>query len=290
MHALSSPTPAPSKGILYVYGIATPIIEQYRERWTSRIGQSRGPYLDELTASVASVRNFTSLQVALITDADTLPSTFLKLFDHVGRFDSSAVGGGWGEKIVAMPMSPFEYTLFLDADVVACAPFDYIYDILDYFEVAVSMEPPLSTWRPSEPRGMINGLSAPVYRMLQINSGVVLFRRSEQVFHMFRIWRDLHAAASKAHLSRNISVTDQAYMLAALLQANVRFMQLPINFNFRFHGNVAPISVRGDVVILHTRDRNEARACHIVNQQLGYRMQHPRHGTLPVADVLWDKL
>jgi hypothetical protein len=279
-----------SKGILYVYGTSTPLIEQYKDRWTSRIGQPRGPYLEEIKASVRSVRKFSSIEIALATDSDTLSPSFSELFDHILSFDPSSVTGGWGEKIAAMPISPFDYTLYLDADVVICAPFHFMFDILDYFDVAASMEPPLITWKPSPPSSVRNGLPGHIFdNILHINSGVVMFRRSSEVFNMFRIWKDLHAAATQALGLKNVSAGDQDFLPAALVRAAVRFVQLPVAFNFRFHGNIAPIPIRGPVVILHTRDQGEARTCAIVNQHLEHRLQHPRRGTLPVSDVLWEK-
>lgn len=107
-------------GVLFVLGLHSPLITQYVDRWDSLGG--RGPYVDEISGSLRSVRQFMpNIPIALATDDPNCDKQFLAMFDIVVTFDSSDIKGGWGEKIVGCLNTPFSRTLFLDADTLLCA-------------------------------------------------------------------------------------------------------------------------------------------------------------------------
>jgi hypothetical protein len=127
-----------SIGVVYTLGLKTPLITQYTKHHSSTGG--RAPYLDEISQAIESLRQHSKIEVALITDTIDLPVNFTRMFSSVIHFDSSRVKGGWGDKIVALPLSPFDYTMFLDADVHICSNFDHIFKVLDFVDMAFVLE------------------------------------------------------------------------------------------------------------------------------------------------------
>jgi hypothetical protein len=127
-----------SIGVVYTLGLKTPLITQYTKSNSGNGG--RRPYLDEIARSLASLKQHSKIEVALITDTIDLPENFTGMFSSIIPFDSSHVKGGWGDKIVALPLSPFDYTMFLDADVHICSNFDHIFKVLDFVDMAFVLE------------------------------------------------------------------------------------------------------------------------------------------------------
>lgn len=273
-----------SMGVVYVLGLNTPQITQYLERNNG----GRGPYLDEIAESVTSLRQHTRIPVALIVDTMDLPANFTSMFSTVILFDSAHVKGGWGEKIAALPLSPFDYTMFLDADVHICNNFDHIFKVLDFVDLAFVLEHELKSWLPPAldefEKVYIDDIPKYMFSFLHANSGMLLFKKNRQVLDFFAKWQDIH---SKASLSATESVGDQYYFPYVLWNSDLRFLPLPSNYNLRFHGNIAPVPLRNKVYIVHARTmaNNKNMACSVINRNATYRLQDPVHGAKMVSDI-----
>jgi hypothetical protein len=170
-------------------------------------------YLDLAQASAASLRRLApDLAIDLFTDQPEAAGAFdrvLPIPDHDSR-----------DKIVCMALSRFERTLFLDCDTLALAPPGDLFDILDRFDLAVCHDVRRTTdlvrqgWRVRTP-----------YAFPQMNTGVLLYRRSDAMVRFLADWARDYTAAG---VSR-----DQVTFRDLLWSSDLRFYVLPEEFNLR---------------------------------------------------------
>lgn len=97
------------------------------------IGQK---YHQEVLVSVRSLRKQTQLPIAIITDDATFKSEWFDIIIH-----EPALYRGYGTKIPGMMRSPFsDKTVFIDTDTFVADNVDGIFDLLDYFQFAMSLD------------------------------------------------------------------------------------------------------------------------------------------------------
>jgi hypothetical protein len=123
-------------------------------------------------------------------------------------------------KLLCMAETRFPRTLFLDADTQALGPLDDLFDLLDRFDLAMAHD----VRRASR---LIREGSVPTpYAFPQLNSGVVLYRRSPAVLAFLAEWRRrFHALGA---------TRDQTVLKDLLWQDDsLRFYVLPPEFNLR---------------------------------------------------------
>lgn len=89
----------------------------------------------EAEQSCRSLKRFTKLPVILITDVLNYKSTY---FDSVICVND--LGRSFEVKIKGMMYTPFKRTIFLDTDTFVCASIDSIFDFLDYFDFAMTLD------------------------------------------------------------------------------------------------------------------------------------------------------
>lgn len=145
-------------------------------------------YLEMAVDMALSLRDHTDLPVALATDEDlgkVVRSEFEGVFDHLtllpDRFrDGRALKYGTAEA------SPFEETVFVDADSVVLGPLDRVFDVLEKEPLAMLGE---QLTRDDDVRH--HGFSTRslmerfgLERYLKTNSGIFAFRRSDALGFM----------------------------------------------------------------------------------------------------------
>jgi len=97
------------------------------------IGQK---YHQEVLVSVRSLRKQTQLPIALITDNADFKSDLFDIIIH-----EPTLYRGYGTKIPGMMRSPFrDKTVFIDTDTFVADKVDAIFDLLDYFQFAMSQD------------------------------------------------------------------------------------------------------------------------------------------------------
>jgi hypothetical protein len=202
-------------------------------------------YLAEAEHSARSVKRVSpNVPVAIISDA--LPSC--NLFDV--RLNVPNPEYSFLDKIIALTRTPFEKTLFLDTDTFAIEPLDEIFELLDRFDIAAAAEPARYLYP-------IAGVST---AFPELNTGVLLYRRSRAVLELIRQWDELYRDEIASKLAAGVRPWhDQLSFTRAIYGSKLSFFMLPPEFNARV---LMPQTVSGPIRIAHCRlkrpDRYEA--------------------------------
>ena len=172
-------------------------------------------YRDLAVASARSLRAVEpDLAVDLYTDVpDAVPGG---LFDRVHRIARPEPRS----KLACMAETRFERTLFLDADTLVMAPLGDLFDIVDRFDCAMAHD----VRRASDLVQEGYAVRTP-YAFPQLNSGVLLYRRSPAMLAFLREWLRRFRAAGVQR--------DQIVLKDLLWESDIRFYVLPPEFNLR---------------------------------------------------------
>ncbi len=264
---------AATRTFLYVLGLHTKSIDHRGS------GDDRGSFLDEMMVSVNSLRRTnTKIPITLMTDDANLPDSFRKLFDNVHYFDPKNVKTGWGDKVEALIQVKFDEIVFLDADTELCTNIDRLFDFMKSFDLA-SVKAPLYK------SNAANGTETPEgkYDGVYHNSGMLVLRKTDHMKDMLLRWQQMHDKSGQRRENQGQGRTfpDQVTLASIVLgDQGIRILQLPINYNFRFHSGVAPILTHGTVYIMHTRKKGEFQTCQAVNNHTSLRLLSPTKGLL----------
>lgn len=148
---------------------------------------------------------------------------------------------GCYDKARLMLESPYERTLFIDADTYVLEPVDELFALLDHFDCAATHEEYLNTdWDNRYPRRDIPA-SFPEY-----NTGILAFNRSDRVRSVLGQWSVLYEDFLRTH--PNEAINDQPFFRAAVYFGSVRIATLSREYNCKFRGQGY---LNGRVKILH---------------------------------------
>ena len=191
----------------------------------------RARFVEEAKVSARSVRAaLPDVRIVLFTDA---PPEDGSAFDEVIRLENLSPRPHL-DKLVSMSRSPFRETLFLDTDTYVCGDISGLFELLDKFDIAMTLD-----------RGYYDAFPAGTGLpdcFCEFNQGVVAFRQSERMRSMFQASLDW---ADEAYTQ-----TDQIAMRIALYSSELRIAPLPLEYNCRFHSYGY---LNGTVRILHAR-------------------------------------
>jgi hypothetical protein len=191
--------------------------------------------LREAAVSALSLRRVFSpwANISIVTDPAGVawfaarPSV-REVFDHV--IESGFADRTWGfrfTKINAFLLTPYDNTMFLDCDTVFCEHGDtymhsqirLMYHVLDRYDFAATHG------------GFITNMTVGRPALTDINSGVVLYRKSRAVFDLIANWRKELMRRDTKH---GFGVKDQGPLaLAVLATDSVKLWVLPPEFNCR---------------------------------------------------------
>lgn len=193
-----------------------------------------GKYIDEAKKSARSVANKLGAKIVLYTDS---PSNINDpIFDETKKISNPIYRSG--DKIKCMKRSPFDETLFLDTDTYVCSDISQIFDLLDRYDLAA----PYAPNRVNE-----EAIEDIPDTFPEINTGVVLFKKSKAFMEFVDVW----AKRYKVHEKQGFTI-DQASFRESLYYTDIRHHVLPPEYNMRFE-NVSVGYVSGDVKIMHGR-------------------------------------
>ena len=191
----------------------------------------------EAERSARSLKRFTKHPVCLVTDDAEFTS---KEFDQVIRVEN--IGRSFEVKITGMQLSPFDKTVFLDTDTFICNPIDDIFELLDYFDMATTLDVKgysVNFWKQYQPEYKIK-LKGVLH---EFNTGVVGFNKNTEVMKFFDTWLLIH---------RELNMyADMPTFREAFLKHPVRIGILPHEFNLT--GLKSMVIVYGKVRIIHDR-------------------------------------
>ena len=175
-----------------------------------------GPdYRDLAIASARSLRAVEpGLAVDLFTDAPAaVPPGLFDMVHPIVRPEPRS-------KLACMARTRFERTLFLDADTLVMAPLGDLFALLDRFDCAMAHD----VRRASDLVQEGHAVHTP-YAFPQLNSGVLLYRRSPAMLAFLAEWLRRFRAAGLAR--------DQIVLKDLLWDSDIRFYVLPPEFNLR---------------------------------------------------------
>ena len=139
-----------------------------------------------------------------------------------GCFDSSTKISDphYRSKVDYISKTPFQKTLFLDADTRVCEDISDIFTLLDRYDIAMAHEPSRGAERMKLYPGSITNAFPP------LNSGVILFNRTDPVLEFFKNWKqDYHKGEFDG---------DQSTLRGLVWSANLRLAVLPPEYNVRY--------------------------------------------------------
>jgi hypothetical protein len=123
-------------------------------------------------------------------------------------------------KVDYLFQTPYQRTLFLDADTRVFEDISDIFMLLDRYDIAMAQEPSRGAARMEDYPGSISNGFAP------LNSGVILFNKSDSVTKFFKSWRDAY------HEGKYVG--DQSTLRGLVWQSDLRFLTLPPEYNVRY--------------------------------------------------------
>jgi hypothetical protein len=161
------------------------------------------------------------------------------LFEKVVRVEPTQ--DGFFDKTNLMRESPYDRTLFIDADIHVVEPFTELFTLLDRFDCAATHEEYVSTdWFEHYPRPDIPA-SFP-----EFNTGILMLKRSEKVDRLLMEWGDLYRAFLEAKPGEKTN--DQPFFRVAAYYSDVRIATLTREYNCKFRGQGY---LNGKVKVLH---------------------------------------
>lgn len=213
-------------------------------------------YADECRGSLASlIETNPSERITVFTDsAETfsgVSSEMLQVRQHENPTFS------FFDKISAIRNSPYDETLFLDADTFVYSPLDSLFEILRAFELGVACE----TYAPRR-RGC-----AP-QSFPEFNTGVIVLRSQEPSVASFL--DDWSALGAKMRSLPDPPKHDQPAFREALYSSRVRFCPIPSDWNFHT-SHPALLNAGASVKIVHTRIPREK-----ISGEISDRAKHSR--------------
>lgn len=222
----------------------------YGDRYQAAGGQTVF-YERELVNVIGSVRKNTNLPIAIVFERDSdvgkINNTVVNSADCVLVNTETHVENTWGAKLMGQLSSPWERTIFVDADVTFCADPSYIFDTLD-FDIAFTVENDAGLdgrWL-KEPQQLYAAQNGRVLK--EINAGIMTYRKNSYNWKFLR--EQFHAMQEMGK-----SYTDQPFIKTQLEQRSLLKVQyLPAEFNLRQNNwQKHAVLLRSPVYMVHSR-------------------------------------
>jgi hypothetical protein len=160
-------------------------------------------------------------------------------FERVIRVEPSS--DGFYDKTRLIRQSPYQKTIFVDADIYVAQPFPELFALLDKFDCAACHEEYADTdWFHSYPLPEIPS-SFP-----EFNTGILLFNRSPRIDRLLAQWDELYQQFLKQ--KPGVAINDQPFFRAAVYHSDIRIATLTREYNCKFRGQGY---LTGPVKILH---------------------------------------
>ena len=166
-------------------------------------------------------KHMPDVPIALFTDAKQLGVSLNEVFDPVIELESVH----HRSKVDCLMKSPFERTLFLDADIRVLEDVSELFDLLERFDIAMAHAHARN--RPAT-RTVWNQSLCDAFP--QFNTGVIAVRRNAQTQTLLQDWSDSYVAAGFRK--------DQVTLRELLWSSELRVATLPPEFNIRYPKNL----------------------------------------------------
>lgn len=175
-------------------------------------------YITCAEAAAQSVRrHMPNVPIALFTDASQLGVGLDEVFDQVIELKSVH----HRSKVDCLMNSPFERTLFLDADIRILEDVSELFDLLERFDVAMAHAHARNR---AATRAIWTRDLSDAYP--QFNTGVIAVRRNPQTSRLLEAWSDSYKEAGFRK--------DQVTLRELLWNSDLRIATLPPEYNVRY--------------------------------------------------------
>jgi hypothetical protein len=175
-------------------------------------------YIACAEAAARSVRrHMPDVPIALFTDAGALGEPLSGIFDPVIELE----GAHRRSKVDCLMNSPFERTLFLDADIRVLEDVSELFDLLERFDIAMAHAHARNR---AATRAVWTRELSDAYP--QFNTGVMVVRRSPETQSLLQVWSDSYRTAGFRK--------DQVTLRELLWASGLRVATLPPEYNIRY--------------------------------------------------------
>lgn len=192
-------------------------------------------YIDQAIRSAQSVnKHMPHIPITIFTDREIDPA----LFENVIIIDEPTFTSG--DKIKCIAQSPYDKTVYLDADTIVLDDFSELFVLMDEFDFAAA----------HANRRRISTDISPVFDAYykssstpdsfpELNSGVIVFRRCKPVKELFQDWERVFWENQSKSNTLEIpkrkkvkqGIADQPFLRSMLYNSDVRFSTLTPEYN-----------------------------------------------------------
>ena len=226
-------------------------------------------YVNMAAMSAKSLKSHCpNLPVHIFTDCDT---TSYDCFDSATKISTPHRRS----KVDCIPETPYQRTLYLDADTRVCENIVPLFDLLDKFELAIAHDcgrgkhiDKYTGKAPAERNKPEKYSSQAPEEFMPLNSGVILFKTTDPVLKFFKAWKnDYYQKGFKAD---QLTLRDQLWI------HNLKLGILPPEYNCRPRSNIKVLrDAKIFPKILHLNDfKREAGIPSIDSLSLRKKIKH----------------
>jgi hypothetical protein len=202
-------------------------------------------YVNQAKQSAQQIKSiFPEISMTLVSDAKTPPDVFNTTKQVKDPYYSNR------DKVENIPRTEYDQTIFLDTDTYVATEdaLPSIFEVLDWFDVAVASDPYNrgNQFYESDELPSIQ----PPHALNWFNTGVIGFNSNTTVKQAFSYWQELYAQYSDdQHLP-----FDQIPFHQVIYETDVRYGLLPPEYNFVLK---APQPITEEIRILHAIENIE---------------------------------
>jgi hypothetical protein len=129
----------------------------------------------------------------------------------------------WLDRIDCLRNSPFDETIYLDADCAVLAPIVELFDLLGVYEIAAAHAPRYrGQSNPDVPRAFF-----------ELNCGVIVLRRSDRIAELFETWRSVYRTWYRTRPFDRCVADDQPSFRHAVWKSRIPIYVLGPEYNWR---------------------------------------------------------
>jgi hypothetical protein len=166
--------------------------------------------------SAVSVKDHNpGLPVHIFTDCDTAS---YGCFDSATRISDPHSRS----KVDYVSETPYQRTLFLDADTWVCEDITHMFELLDRYDIALSYD----DGRARRPKRYAGGPAPKTFQ--PFNSGVILYKRSDKTLKLFDSWKKTYHKEGRQR--------DQMSLRNLIWESDIKLWAMPPEYNCRPKG------------------------------------------------------
>lgn len=168
------------------------------------------------------LQSLTSISISIKTD-QIVSANDSNVFDNIISFPSPAFG--YRDKISGLIDLPYEQTLFLDSDACVISEVVNLFSLLNVVDLAAAYAPV------RHPPGWTD--STVPHLFPELNTGVLLVRRSQNWSQMVENWLALYDSLVESHSQFWDQASFRSVLWSAISNHHLRFLHLPSETNLR---------------------------------------------------------